>query len=197
MIPCRKKEDGVQKIVKLDFFIFLRRHGRLNYARTFHINFIASNCLFVSPRVSHLAKYAYILLTEEKWWNRRVLQNRAGKKVQAFVRKNKVGPIDVGLLLFYVKHPVRAIRGIGDFEERVVGEIEKLWETYGEETVFESHDEYLDFMKGRTKATFIRFRNLRELNAPIPLKRLLQLMGTSRLPRNGKYLSKETVDTLL
>ncbi len=133
---------------------------------------------------------------KEKWWNRRVLQSRAGKKVQAFVRKNKVGPVDAKLLLFYVNHPVREIRGVGYFEERVVGGIEELWKNYNEETVFESRDEYLEFMQGRTKATFIRFSNLRELNSPIPLTRLLQIIGVSRLPRSGKYLSEETVNKL-
>ncbi len=144
-----------------------------------------------------LSKYACILLTREKWWNRRIVQSRAGKSVQAFVRKNAVGPIDTTLLLFYVVHPIREVRGIGDFEERVVGEIEAVWKDYNEETVFKSHDEYLDFIQGRTKTTFIRFKNLRELYPPIPLKKLLQVVGVSRLPRSGKYLSKEAINKLL
>ena len=144
-----------------------------------------------------MSKYAYVLLTKEKWWNRRVTQRRAGKTVQAFVRKNTVGPKDTTLLLFYVSHPIREVRGTGDFEERVVGRIETLWKNYSEETVFNSHDEYLNFMQGRTKATFIRFKNLRELHPPLPLKKLLQVVEVSQLPRSGKYLSKETVNKLL
>lgn len=147
--------------------------------------------------MSHLSKYAHILLTKEKWWNRRVSQGLAGKKVQAFVRKNAVGPIDTTLLLFYINHPIREIRGTGDFEERVVGKIEELWRDYSGETVFKSHDEYLEFMQGRTKTTFIRFRNFREIHPTISLKKTLQVIGISRLPRSGKYLSKETVNKLL
>lgn len=144
-----------------------------------------------------MSKYAYILFTKEKWWNRRVVQHLGGQKVHAFVRKNAVGPVNTTLLVFYVNHPVREVRGIGDFEERVVGKIETLWRDYSGETVFKSHDEYLDFMQGRTRATFIRFSNLRELSPPIPLKKVLQVIGISRLPRSGKYLSKETVNKLL
>lgn len=144
-----------------------------------------------------MSKYAYILLTKEKWWNKRVAQHHEGKKVQAFVRKNSVGPVKTKILLFYVNHPVREIRGVGDFEERVVGKIETLWRNYGEETVFGSHKEYLDFMQRRTKATFIRFRNLRELHPPVPLRKVLQVIGVSRLPRSGKYLSREAVDKLI
>jgi len=144
-----------------------------------------------------LSKHGYILLTKEKWWNRRVAQRLAGKKVQAFVRRNAVGPIYTTVLLFYVNHPIREIRGTADFEERVVGKIEELWRDYSEETVFKSRDEYLDFMRGRPKATFIRFRNLRELHRPIPLKKVLQVIGISRLSRSGKYLSKEAVNMLL
>jgi hypothetical protein len=47
-----------------------------------------------------LTKYGFILLTKEKWWNRRVAQHRAGKKVQAFVRKNAAGPVNTTLLLY-------------------------------------------------------------------------------------------------
>ena len=144
-----------------------------------------------------MPKHAYILLTKEKWWNRRVAQNRAGKKTQVFVRKNTVGPKDVTLLLFYVGHPVRAVMGIGKFKERVKGEIEKLWNMHGSETVFESYEECSRFMQGRSRATFIRFTNLRELHPPIALGKLLQIIELSRLPRNGKYLSEETVNRLL
>jgi len=147
--------------------------------------------------VLYLSKYAYILLVKEKWWKRRVTQSRAGKKVQAFVRKNAVGPKDTALLLFYISHPIREIRGTGDFEERVVGKTETTWRDYGEETVFKAHNEYLNFMQGRTKATFIRFTNLHELHPPIPLKKVLRVIGVSRLPRTGKYLSKKTVNKLL
>jgi predicted transcriptional regulator len=134
---------------------------------------------------------------KEKWWKRRVAQSRAGKKVQTFVRKNAVGPKSATLLLFYINNPVREIRGTGDFKERVVGKTETIWRDYSEETVFKSHDEYLDFMQGRTKATFIRFQNLHELHPPIPLTKILQIFGRSRMPRNGKYLSKRTVNKLL
>ncbi len=144
-----------------------------------------------------MSRFAYILLTQEKWWNRRVAQNRAGKNNQVFVRKNTVGPVKTKLLLFYVNHPVRAIMGVGDFEERVVDEVERLWSKYSGETIFESHDEYMEFIRGRTKATFIRFRNMRELNPPIPLNMLLQVIGCSRLPRSGTYLSEETVNRLM
>ena len=145
----------------------------------------------------HLSKYAYILLVKEKWWKRRVTQHHAGKKVQTFVRKNAVGPVNATLLLFYVNHPVRETGGTGDFEKRVVGKTEELWRDYSKETVFKSHDEYLEFMQGRTKVTFIRFRNLRELHPPIPLKKLLKVIQRSRLSRSGKYLSKETINKLL
>jgi predicted transcriptional regulator len=147
--------------------------------------------------VPQLSKYAYILLTKEKWWNKRVAQSREGMKIQVFVRKNTVGPAKATLLLFYVNHPVRAVMGVGEFKERVVGEIEKLWKMHGSETVFESHDEYLQFLQGRSKATFIRFRNLRELHPPIPLEKLLRIIGLSRLPRNGKYLSEEIANRLV
>lgn len=104
-------------------------------------------------------RFTYILLEEEKWWNRRCNQRKAGKVPQAFVRRGKVGPLNAELLLFYVKHPVREIRGKAEFVERIVGTVDDLWSKYGTETVFESYDEYREFLNGREEKTFIQFRN--------------------------------------
>jgi len=55
-------------------------------------------------------KYAYILLTNEKWWSRRRDQNKVGKTLQAFVRRGTVGPKNAELVLFYVTYPSKEIR---------------------------------------------------------------------------------------
>lgn len=142
--------------------------------------------------------YAYIVLEAEKWWNRRCSQKNAGKVLQAFVRRGKVGPISAELLLFYVKHPVREIRGTAEFVERIVGNADELWNKYGVETVFESYDEYRAFLDGREKTTFIRFKNLQELTHTITGKSFLEKIGGgSMLPRNGRYLSKELMSVLV
>ena len=101
-------------------------------------------------------RYAYILINAEKWWNRRLSQNRAGKKIHAFVRREIVGPKKAQYVLFYVKHPLREIRGSGEFIERKTGDVDELWNNYSHETVFKSYEEYLEFLQGRTKTTFIR-----------------------------------------
>lgn len=142
-------------------------------------------------------KYAYILLTDEKWWLRRCNKNKAGQTLQSFVRKGSVGPKDAKLILFYVKHPIREIRGSGDFLERIVGNTDKLWSTLGNETVFESYQEYKTFMNGRSHATFIRFNNLREFPTPVPIKVFSQVVGVSRMPRGGKYMSEEMASALI
>jgi predicted transcriptional regulator len=103
-------------------------------------------------------RYAYILINAEKWWNRRLSQNRAGKRIHAFVRRGIVGPKAVQYVLFYVKHPLREIRGTGEFIERITGDIDELWNDYSHETVFKSYEEYLQFLQGRTKTTFIRLK---------------------------------------
>jgi len=142
-------------------------------------------------------KYAYILLSDEKWWIRRCDRNRAGQTLQSFVRRGAVGPKDAKLILFYVKHPPREIKGSGEFLERVVGDADKLWVALGHETVFDSYQEYLTFMNGRTSATFIRFKNLQEFPTPIPIKVFSQVIGASRMPRGGKYISREMTNSLM
>ena len=142
-------------------------------------------------------RYAYILINDEKWWSRRLSQNRTGKSLHAFVRKGTVGPKKAELVLFYVKHPFREIRGYGEFVERVVGTADDLWNAHGHETVFESRQEYVEFLQGRTKATFIRFKNLQELAEPVPIKVFSQILDIGRMPRSGKYISREAVNQLV
>jgi predicted transcriptional regulator len=141
--------------------------------------------------------YAYIVLEAEKWWNRRCSQSKAGKSFQAFVRRGKVGPLNAELLLFYVKHPVREIRGKAEFVERMVGDADEMWNKYGAETVFESYAEYREFLDGRQETTFIRFKNLQELSQPMSGKSFLEKIGGVMLPRSGKYLSKELANMLI
>ena len=144
-----------------------------------------------------LERYAYILLNIEKYWNRLYNQNRAGKNVHAFVRRGLVGPKKAKLLLFYVTHPHKEIRGVGNFIERITGDADDLWNTYGHEFLLESYEEYVDFLQGRTKATIIRFKNLRVLAAPRPASIISQVTGISRMSRMGKYITKEMAHRLI
>jgi len=137
--------------------------------------------------------YCYILVEHEKWWNSRYGKNRKGLSAQVFVRRGYVGPKVTSKLLFYVKMPVGEIRGYGDFIERITGISDKLWNRYGTETVFESKAEYDGFLRGRSKVTFIRFKNLQVLEKPISWKDLSSALGIKRMPNGGRYLSRATV----
>jgi len=155
--------------------------------------------LWVNHRSSvvRLERYAYLLLNIEKYWNRLCSLNRAGKTVQAFVRRGIVGPKEAEQLLFYVTYPHKEIRGVGEFIERVTGDADDLWNSYGHESLLKSYEEYMDFLQGRTKATFIRFKNLRELATPIPARVISQVTGMERVPRMGKYITKEVAHQLI
>jgi len=142
-------------------------------------------------------RYAYILMDNEKWWNRLCSQNRAGKKLHAFIRKSTVGPKNAKMLLFYVTHPSKEIRGFGEFVERIVGDTEELWKTYGSESCLKSYKKYKDFLQGRSKATFIRFKNLRELSPSIPASAIYQIIGIRKMPQGGRYINKKTTHELI
>jgi predicted transcriptional regulator len=142
-------------------------------------------------------RYAYILLSNVKFWNRLCDRHKAGNTSHAFVRKGAVGPKNTQMLLFYVSHPRKEIGGVAEFVERVTGLTGELWNMHGSETCLKSFEEYLEFMEGRDKATFIRFKNFREINPPIPLKTLCEVLGTRRLSRAGKYLSREDFNELI
>ena len=144
-----------------------------------------------------MQRYAFILLNIEKFWNRLCNQNRTGKTLHAFVRRGLVGPKNAKLLLFYVTHPHKEIRGVGEFIERITGDAKDLWKIYGHESLLRSYEEYMDFLQGRKKATFIRFKNLRELPTPIPANVISEVTGIGKVSRMGKYLTKEMVHQLI
>jgi predicted transcriptional regulator len=101
------------------------------------------------------------------------------------------------MLLFYVTHPRKEIRGYATFIERITGDVYDLWSAYGHEASHKSYNAYLNFLQGRRKATFIRFRDLRELGAAVPVSTLSKITGKSRMPRSGTYISEEMAHTLL
>ena len=141
--------------------------------------------------------YAYILISEEKWWNRLCERNRNTNQIRVFVRRNRVGPLKTQKLLFYVKKPIMQIRGVADFIERLAGDYKELWDMYGNETCLKTFDGYVSFLKGRKTATFIRFTNFHELDSPVSMKVISKVLGVLRIPRGGKYLNRETANQLI
>ena len=144
-----------------------------------------------------MRKQAFIVLNLEKFWNRLCRQNRAGKTNHVFVRRGVVGPKSAKQLVFYVTHPRKDIRGYADFIERVTGDAKELWKSLGHESVLSSYDEYQDFLQGRKKSTFIRFKNLKELPKPVTTEAITQIIGKERMPQMGIYITEEIVNQLL
>lgn len=144
-----------------------------------------------------MKRYAFIVLNLEKFWNRLCSQNRVSKHAHSFVRRGVVGPKNAKILFFYVIHPHKDIRGFADFIERVTGDAEDLWKSLGHESLLNSYDEYKDFLQGRKKATFIRFRNLRELPTRITTKVLSQVVGIEKMPQMGLYLTEKMAHQLI
>ncbi len=140
--------------------------------------------------------YCYVLVEKQKWWNNRRGKNQKGINTQVFVRRGQVGPKEAQTIFFYVKSPIREIRGCAEFLERVTGTADELWNKRGSETVFESKDEYDSFVEGRSKVTFIRFKNLQDLQSPITWKDLAAALGIKKMPNGGRYLSRETVNSI-
>jgi len=140
-------------------------------------------------------RYAFILVADQKYWNKLCERSRANMAVHAFVRKNQVAPKAAEKLLFYVKKPVMQVRGTADFLERLTGPAEELWTEHGGETCFESFEEYCDFAQGRLEMTFVRFKNFAELENPKTKDETRKILDSLQGLR-GKYVNLETADLL-
>ena len=133
----------------------------------------------------------------EKFWNRLCSQNRAGKANHAFVRRGTVGPLSTKLLFFYVTHPRKDIRGFADFVERKTGDAQKLWESFGHESLLSSYDEYQKFLLGKNQATFVRFENLKEFAKPVSSKKWTKITEKERISQGGMYITETMANQLL
>ncbi len=143
--------------------------------------------------------YAYILVEFEPYWKRRIEQSRKGINTQSFVRgRGRAGPKKANVLLFYVTKPTAEIRGRADFLKKIAGKPDELWNLHSSETVFESRQQYDDFVEGRALVTFIQFQNLIELEKPISLKDACTVLGTKAgWTRFGKCIDRKTFDSLM
>lgn len=160
----------------------------------------------LSPNPNNIAKlqemgevenqhYAFILVADEKYWNKLCERLQTAKETHAFVRKNLVAPVAAEKLLFYVKKPAMQIRGVADFLERQTGDFEELWRKYGAETCFGDFEEYRAFALGRQRMTFVRFKNLLELANPFPKEVTTSILGSLMWFR-GRYVSAEVAEQL-
>ncbi len=138
--------------------------------------------------------YAFVLVVDEKYWNRLSQTSLQGKQINFFVRKSKAGPTDAKKLLFYIKKK-KQIRGTADFVERVTGDVETLWKKHGGESFFESFKEYETFAEGRKVMTFIRFKNFTEIASPRSKEAVTSILGSLFWFR-PRYVSKQTADML-
>jgi hypothetical protein len=86
-------------------------------------------------------------------------------------------------------------RGVADFVERVAGEADKLWERYGNMSGILR--KLPQFLRGRSKATFIRFTGFKEPETPVSMNLLKKVLSISKIPRGGRYLSREEVNQLI
>ena len=140
-------------------------------------------------------RYAFILIADEKYWNRLCERNKASSGIHAFVRKSKVAPKNAQKLLFYVKKPVMQVLGIADFVERLTGDSGELWRKHGAESCFETFEEYCAFAQGRTMMTLVRFKNLVELAKPKTTEATRSILGSLQGFR-GKYVNLATAKQL-
>ena len=141
-------------------------------------------------------RYAFILIADEKYWNKLCERNKTSSGIHVFVRKSKVAPKNAQKLLFYVKKPVMQVLGIADFIERLTGDSSELWRKHGAESCFETFEEYCTFAKGRTTMTFVRFKNFAELKNPKTTQTTRNILGSLQGFR-GKYVNLATTKQLI
>ena len=142
-------------------------------------------------------RYAFVMMTKEKWWNRFLSDHHEGKQTQSYVQKGSAPPKNACVIFFYVTKPIAEIAGYAEFVQRTVGDSMEVWEKHGNESVLKSKGEYREFIGDQPQVSFIRFQNLREAPHAMPLADVLRLLGARRLSRKGFYVNKETTEKIV
>lgn len=142
-------------------------------------------------------KYAFVMMTKEKWWSRFLSDHREEKHTQSYVQKGVAPPKNASLILFYVSRPVAEIAGYAEFVQREVGEPTEAWKNHGKETVLRSESEFREFIGDKSQVSFIRFQNLKEARHALPLAHVLNLLGVKRLSRKGFYVDRGTAEKMI
>jgi predicted transcriptional regulator len=117
--------------------------------------------------------------------------------VHSYVQKGLAPPKRASLILFYVTKPVGEMAGLAEFVERKAGEVEDVWRQHGDECVLTSKGKFKEFIGDGKKASFIRFKNLREASRSVSLSNALLLLGVKRFSRKGFYIEQGVADELL
>jgi len=141
--------------------------------------------------------YAFVMMIKDKWWREFCRVKSEGRDVYSYVEGGWAPPRGASLIFFYVTKPARQIAAYAEFIERKVGDAKRLWKEHGPESVLSSEEKYLEFVKGKERVSFIRFKNLKEATEPIPLDKILALLGLRRLSRKGFYVDKEAANDML
>lgn len=142
-------------------------------------------------------RYAFVLMTKEKYWVQFRERSLEGKETQSFVLRGVAPPKNTRFLLFYVSKPVKALAGRAEFIERRVGSPEMVWNEFGNESVLGSKRSFEEFIGNPGQVSFIRFNNLKVAANPVSLSGLLMFLGVKRLSRKGFYLEKSTAVKLV
>ena len=142
-------------------------------------------------------KYAFIMMTKEKWWSRFVSDNHQGKQIQSYIQKGVAPPKHASIILFYVTKPAGSICGYAEFIERVVGDTMEIWRKYGKESVLRTDKEYGEFVGDKLQVSFVRFQDLCEARYALSREVVLASRGTERLSRKGFYIDRETAQKFI
>jgi len=140
---------------------------------------------------------AFVMMIKDRYWKSFVDRHQQGKQVHSYVQKGLAPPKHASLILFYVTKPVGEMAGVAEFVERKAGEAEDIWSQHGDESVMASKGKFKEYIGDGKKASFIRFKNLREASRPVSLSNALLLMGVRRFSRKGFYIEQEVADELI
>ena len=142
-------------------------------------------------------KYAFVMMTKEKWWSRFISDRSQGKQIQSYIQKGVAPPKSASMILFYVTKPAGSICGYAEFIERVVGDTMEIWRKYGKESVLRTDKEYGEFVGDKLQVSFVRFQNLCEARYGVSRMAVLASRGTERLSRKGFYIDTETAQKFI
>jgi len=99
-------------------------------------------------------------------------------------------------LLFYISSPDKNLGAISKIKKITTARLDLLWKEV-KDNASVTHEEFMDYFKGRDSGYAIYFSKIKKFNNPIELENIREIIPGFTAPQSFRYFSNHELSTVL
>lgn len=99
-------------------------------------------------------------------------------------------------MIFYISSPDKNIKAISKIEKIVGAHLDVLWDEVKERASV-THEEFMEYFKGKDHGYAIYFSQTEQLKNPIKLESIKEIIPGFRAPQSFRYFSQTEMSNVL